>query len=115
MMGMAAWTDQMALTTLVPHSHTPYTTCVPVRLCSPSIPPPTSIKQAVLRDETGAPILPARVQASISHKDDLAVCLLRNGDSGGDWMLTTYRPIGSNRMLVGEGAVPWLFCVHSRA
>jgi len=36
----------------------------------------------VLRDETGAPILPPSVQASISHKDDVAVCLLRNGDAG---------------------------------
>ena len=41
-----------------------------------------SIKQAVLRDATGAPILPERLQASISHKDDVAVCLLRNGDGG---------------------------------
>lgn len=31
---------------------------------------------------TGAPILPERLQASISHKEDLAVCLLRNGDGG---------------------------------
>lgn len=41
-----------------------------------------SIKQAVLRDATGAPILPPRLQASISHKDHVAVCLLREGDSG---------------------------------
>lgn len=48
----------------------------------PTYPPTHSIKQAVLRDVTGAPILPERLQASISHKEDLAVCLLRNGDGG---------------------------------
>ncbi len=42
-----------------------------------NLPCPPSIKRAVLRDKTGAPVLPPHVQASISHKKDLAVCLLR--------------------------------------
>eukprot|EP00624_Nannochloropsis_granulata_P003474 evm.model.NODE_27573_length_56350_cov_23.676434.13 len=42
-----------------------------------SLPRPASIEQAVLREEGGAPSLPPHVQASISHKKDLAVCLLR--------------------------------------
>ena len=42
-----------------------------------SLPAPASIEQAVLREKGGAPSLPPHVQASISHKKDLAVCLLR--------------------------------------
>jgi len=42
-----------------------------------SLPRPASIEQAVLRGKGGAPSLPPHVQASISHKKDLAVCLLR--------------------------------------
>ncbi|TFJ80029.1 hypothetical protein NSK_008587 [Nannochloropsis salina CCMP1776] len=42
------------------------------------LPQPIRIEQAVLRDEKGAPALPSHVQASISHKQDLAICLLRS-------------------------------------
>ncbi len=35
---------------------------------------------AILRDDRGAPILPAGVRASVSHKDDIAVALACSGD-----------------------------------
>ena len=33
-----------------------------------------------MRDGTGAPILPQGIQASISHKQDIAVCVAKTGD-----------------------------------
>jgi 4'-phosphopantetheinyl transferase EntD len=39
----------------------------------------------ILKDESGAPVLPGYVEASISHKRDLAVCLARRGDGGEDF------------------------------